>query len=197
MSSTLENTNTTLEELLASEDAGRFEIVAGQLVEVQVSNLSVEVGAAILARLRTYCDERQLGKVFGSDSYYRCYGDDASRARKPDVSFIARERLPQNWLEDGFFTIPPDLAVEVISTHDMAFEVRRKVEEYLQAGVKLVWELEPETRTMLIHRLDGTREMLHDQDTLSGEQVVPGFACKVAELLPEITSPETKSPGKN
>ena len=184
MSATLEKTHVTLEELLASDDAGRFEIVDSQLVEVHVSNLSTLVSSKILTRLRAHCEAHGLGEVLDANAYYQCFGEDATRTRKPDVSFLSRERLPPNWLEDRFFMIPPDLAVEVISTNDTAPEVRIKVEEYLRAGVKLVWEVEPESRTVLIHRHDGTRQMLHDHDTLSGENVVPGFACKVADFLP-------------
>ncbi len=184
MSATLEKTHVTLEELLASDDAGRFEIVDGQLVEVHVSNLSTLVSSNIMGLLYSHCKSQPIGKALDANAYYQCFGDDGKRARKPDVSFITRERLPATWLEDGYFVIPPDLAVEVISENDTVPEVRRKVEEYLRAGVKLVWEVEPETRTMLIHRQDGTRQMLHDHDTLSGENVVPGFACQVAEFLP-------------
>jgi Uma2 family endonuclease len=184
MSATLEKTHVTLEELLASDNAGQFEIVDGQLVEVHVSNLSTVVSSTILAILRTYCKAQGLGQVFDATAYYQCFGPDGKSARKPDVSFIARERLPATWLEDNYFVIPPDLAVEVISPNDTAPEVRRKVEEYLRAGVKLVWEVEPETRTMLIHRHDGSRQMLHDVDTLSGENVVPGFSSPVAQFLP-------------
>ncbi len=184
MSTVIEKSQITLEELLSSEDAGRYEIVDGQLVEVHVSNLSTVVSSNLLTLLRTYCRAQGLGEVLDANAYYQCFGEDANRARKPDVSYVSRERLPPDWLEENYFRIPPDLAVEVISTNDTAPEVRKKIEEYLQAGVKMVWEIEPETRTLLIHRLDGTRQMLHDQDTLSGENVVPGFACKVAEFLP-------------
>jgi Uma2 family endonuclease len=184
MSIISEKTHVTLEELLASEDAGRFEIVDGQLEEVHVSNLSTKASSDLHGLLNAYCKARGLGEALDSNAYYQCFGEDGSHARKPDVSFVSRERLPPNWLEEGYLTIPPDLAVEVISTNDPAPNVRIKIEEYLQAGVKLVWEVEPESRTVLIHRLDGTTQMLHDRDTLSGESVVPGFTCKVADFLP-------------
>lgn len=184
MSIASEKTHVTLDELLASEDAGRFEIVDGQLEEVHVSNLSVRVAGKIYGLLNTHCEQTKVGEALTTDAYYQCFGIDGTRARKPDVSFISRERLPPHWLEDRYFTIPPDLAVEVISTNDPAPNVRIKIEEYLQGSVKLVWEVEPESRTVLIHRLDGTTQMLHDRDTLSGENVVPGFVCKVADFLP-------------
>lgn len=184
MSIAPEKTHVTLEELLASDDAGRFEIVDGQLEEIQLSNLSVYVGGKIHSLLNVHCVATKVGVAMPSDAYYQCFGEDGTRARKPDVSYLSLERLPTNWLEESYFTIPPDLAVEVLSPNDPAPNVRLKIEEYLQAGVKLVWEVEPESRTVLIHRLDGTTQMLHDRDTLSGESVVPGFSCKVADFLP-------------
>lgn len=187
MSIASEKTHVTLEELLASEDAGRFEIVDGQLEAVHVSNLSVHTAGKIFALLNAFCERSKVGEALAADAYYQCFGFDGLRARKPDVSFISRERLPPDWLEDGYFTIPPDLAVEVLSTNDPAPGVRKKVEEYLRGGVKLIWEVDPESRVMLVHRQDGTVQRLRDQDTLSGENVIPGFACKVADFLPAPT----------
>jgi Uma2 family endonuclease len=177
-------THVTLEDLLASEDAGRFEIVDGQLEEVHVSNLSVRVAGKIYALLNAHCEQTKVGEAFTSEAYYQCFGEDGTRARKPDASFLSRERLPPGWLEESYFTIPPDLAVEVLSPNDPAPSVRIKIEEYLQAGVKLVWEVEPESRTVLVHRQDGSTQRLHDRDALSGENVVPGFTCTVAAFLP-------------
>lgn len=184
MSIASDKTHVTLDELLASPDAGRFEIVNGQLEEVRVSNLSSEVAISLLMLLRAHCEAQQLGKVFGSDAYFQCFGGDASRARKPDGSFISRNRLPLGWISQSFFTIAPDLAIEVISQNDTSYEVSRKMRDYRDAGVKLIWEIDPENRTVLIHRLDGSVQMLQDSDTLSGENVVPGFTCVVRDFLP-------------
>jgi Uma2 family endonuclease len=134
--------------------------------------------------LRPFCESHSLGKALPADAYFQCFGEDSSRARKPDISFISRDRLPANWLSLPYFTIPPDLAVEVISENDVVYEVRRKVRDYLAGGVKLVWEVEPEDRTVLIHRVNGSVQMLQDNDLLSGENVVPGFECRVRDFLP-------------
>jgi Uma2 family endonuclease len=174
----------TLEQLLASDARGRFELVDGQLEEVNVSNLSVVVGASLLVRLTVFCKEHTLGEVLGADSYYQCFPQGIRKARKPDVSFISHPRLPADWLEAGFFTIAPDLVVEVLSTNDTAYEVDRKITDYLSVGVRLIWEVNPVERTVMVHRLDGTVQKLHDQDPLRGENVIPGFQCKVADFLP-------------
>lgn len=192
MSIASEKTHVTLEELLASQDAGRFEIVHGQLEEVQGSSLSSRVGAHVCSLLVAHCQPNRLGEVFNSEQYYRCFSEDGSKSRKPDVSFVSQERLPADWQSLGFFSIPPDLAVEVLSPHDLAYEVDVKIEEYLSAGVKLVWEVNPVNRIVTVHRLDGTVQKLHEQDMLSGENVVPGFQCAVAEFLPSTREPDAK-----
>ena len=81
-------------------------------------------------------------------------------------------------------TIAPDLAVEVISANDLVAELDEKTEEYLAAGIPLVWVIDPEVRTVVIHRGDGTLAKLRENDDLTGESVIPGFHCKVAELFP-------------
>lgn len=134
MSIAPEQTQITLEQLIASAARGRFELIDGQLEEVNVSNLSVDVGAQLLALLVAHCRLHNLGRVFGADSYYQCFPEGERKARKPDVSFIAKERLTPDWIEQSFFTVPPDLAVEVLSTNDTAFEVDRKIGDYLAVG---------------------------------------------------------------
>jgi Uma2 family endonuclease len=184
MSIASEPAHVTLEQLLSSDARGRFELVDGQLDEVNVSNLSVDVGAQLLALLVAYCRIHKLGRVFGADSYYQCFPQGERMARKPDASFLAQDRLPPDWMEQGYFSIAPDLVVEVLSTNDTAYEIDRKITDYLSVGVRLIWEVNPVERTVMVHRLDGTVQKLHDQDPLSGENVIPGFQCKVADFLP-------------
>jgi len=183
MSIAVAPTQYTVEEFLELPEHELYELVDGRLEEINVSNLSSAVAVKVIARLDNYVSSRKLGWVFSSESYYRCFPKKIRNARKPDVSFIAQERLPANWMEEGLFSIAPDLAVEVLSPNDKAYKVMSKTREYLEAGVKLVWEINPQERLILIHRLDGTVAKLKETDTLSGENVIPGFACPVSELF--------------
>ncbi len=177
-------TQYTIEEFLALPDHRNYELVDGELEEIKVSNLSVWVAGRVFTRLEAHCEKSGVGEAFGADAYYECFPDRPKHARKPDVSFIRAERLPPGWLADGYFTIWPDLAVEVISPGDSAYKVDEKIREFLEAGVRLVWQINPEERIILIHRPDVTVTKLNDTGTLSGEDVVPGFLCSVAELFP-------------
>jgi Uma2 family endonuclease len=116
----------------------------------------------------------------------RCFPDQPLKVRKPDVSVYKKERFTREHLMEGFVSIPPDLAVEVVSSNDEYAEVNEKVEEYLAAGVALVWVIDPENELVYIYRADGSVARLRKHDELSGENVIPGFTCKVAELLPDI-----------
>ena len=79
--------------------------------------------------------------------------------------------------------IVPDLAVEVVSPNDLSEEVEEKVDEYLRAGVRLVWVVHPQRKTIRIHRADGTVQDLRQTDELSGEDVIAGFRCPVSEVF--------------
>lgn len=177
-----ETSKTSLEELLASPERGRFELVHGSLVEMPVGNLANRVTSRLAARLETYCDQSAEGEVFSSEQYYRCFGDDY-HARKPDISVIRSERMPPDWQREGYFSIAPDLAVEVISINDVARDLEQKVEEYLEAGVRLIWVVHPETGTAMVYRSDGTVQRLHANDLLLGEAVLPGFSVRLGEVI--------------
>lgn len=177
----------TPEDLLALPDGVRFELVDGRLVERHMGMESSWIAARIIALLSGFTAGRRLGLLFGADAGYQCFPDDPSRVRKPDVSFIRAGRLPGDRPPAGHCPVPPDLAVEVISPNDLAYEVEEKVAEYLAAGVPRVWVVHPPTRTVRIHRPRssplGPVAGLTDADTITGEDIVPGFTCPVKEFF--------------
>ncbi len=172
------------EEFLARPDHPHFELVDGQLVELHVSILSSRVGAIVARTLDNHCAANDLGWVFGADLDYRCFPDDPDKLRKPDVSFIRRQRFGQIQPSDGVCRIRPDLVVEVVSKNDLAYEVDEKVKEYRSALVPLVWIVNPEAGVVRVHRSDGSSAWLLETDTLTGEDILPGFSCRVADLFP-------------
>lgn len=177
-------TQYTADDLLTLPDGKHFELVDGQLVEQAVSPISSWVEVRLLQSLSVHVDRQNLGWVFSSTQGFQCFSDDPNRVRRPDASFIRRERLPNGLPQRGHFRIAPDLAAEVISPNDLASDLYRKTGEYLAAGVRLVWIVDPETRSVTVHRADGTGARFGEQDELSGESVVPGFRCRIAELFP-------------
>jgi Uma2 family endonuclease len=85
--------------------------------------------------------------------------------------------------EQGHISIRPDLAVEVLSPNDLAYEVDAKVKEFLAAGVPLVWVVNPDTREIVVHRQDESLGKFREQDEIGGEDVLPEYRCPVAEFF--------------
>jgi Uma2 family endonuclease len=192
MSAVAERTNYTPEDLLAMPDGDRYELVDGELLERNRGSESSAVAAVLLAELLMYVRDRQLGQVLGADGGYRCFRNPRD-VRYADVSFISGDRLPDGRLPKGHARICPDLAVEVVSPNDLFYEVERKVREYQDAGVLLVWVVNPEERTVTVHRQDGSVSRLREGAVLSGEQVVPGFTCAVSAVFPAPASEASPS----
>ena len=174
----------TADDLLTLPDAERFELVDGQLVERHMSFDSAWVGGEVHRRLANYGVETGHGWAFPEGASYRCFSEDRERVRRPDVSYIVRERLPQGPEAIGHCRICPDLAVEVISPSDVYYEIEDKIEEYLAAGVRQVWVVSPHSRSMVIHRADQSPLFLSSEAELSGDDLLPGFRCRVSELFP-------------
>src|SRR5262249_26184321 len=186
----------TPEELLAMPDAGRYELVAGQLKERKVNLLSTVIAGEFHRDLGDHCHEHNLGWLPSAQQGYRCFPWEPGLVRMADVSFIRTERLtPERWNE-GLCPIPPDLAVEVVSPNDEVAELDEKVKDYLRAGVKLVWVVRPAFPAVEVFRSDGTLSWLRAEDELSGEDVIPGFRCRVGDLFPKgaEAAPKPKRP---
>jgi Uma2 family endonuclease len=172
-------------ELLAMPDDGAtYELVDGRLVEKNVSTLSCLVEGLLFGKVLAHCQQSNLGPVWTGTMGVQCFPGQPNKVRKPDLSFVKAERFTPELLDTGFLPIAPELAAEVISPRDLASEVYAKIEEYLQAGVSLVWVIDPETRVVQVYRSNGTFSRLRETDEMPGEDVLPGFRCRVGELFP-------------
>jgi Uma2 family endonuclease len=177
----------TPDDLLRMEGAVNYELVDGKLVERHMGMESSEIAARVVLLVGMFLRAQSIGRLFGADAGYQCFPNSPRKVRKPDVSFIRAGRLPGDRAPAGHCLIAPDLAVEVISPGDLAYEVEEKVAEYLQAGVPLVWVVNPPTRTVRIHRPKssprGPVAELSGDDAITGEDILPGFSCKVSEFF--------------
>src|SRR5208283_3813728 len=108
-------------------------------------------------------------------------GPDTVRA--PDIAFIHRDHLPPKVPEDAFWPGAPDLAVEVVSPNETYREVDEKARAWLAAGAQLVWVVNPLLQTVSVYRSDGTIVTLAARDELAGEDVLPGFSCRLDEIF--------------
>jgi Uma2 family endonuclease len=162
-----------------------FELVEGRLERKGMGAKSSWNNVEMLILLRMFVKQNQLGHCFDSDCMYRCFPLRPKTIRKPDVSFVRKGRFPREQIPNGIIEIAPDFVVEVMSVHDRWTRVTRKVEEFLSAGVPVVWVVDPETMTLHVYHPDGTSIRFSGDDIVSAEPAVPGFSVKVSELFPQ------------
>ena len=168
----------TAEELaLLPTDCRRLELVKGKVYEMPTAGARHgDVAAEIGAQLRTCVRAKQLDRVFAAETGF-ILRRDPDTVRAPDASFVARDRLPEEGLPAGYFDGAPDLAVEVLSPDDRARDVQGKATEWLRAETRLVWIIDPGTRSATVYRSPEEFQELTENDRLNGEQVIPGFSC--------------------
>lgn len=174
------------QDLLRLEREAGVEFLDGHIVEKRVSIESSRIEMRIGRLLGNEAEKSKVAEVFGSSMGYQCFSSDPTRIRKPDVSVVRAERLTAIDPEDGFMPIPADLAVEVVSPNDRAYEIAGKIEEYLRNGFPLIWVVHPNTRTVQIYRSNGSGQVLHEQDEITGEGALPDFRCKVGDFFEAI-----------
>jgi Uma2 family endonuclease len=183
MTATLTAPTLSQEDWLRFEAEAGVELVHGQIVEKPMSMQSARCGATMIRLLGNEAYKTKSVDVFDQSMGYRCFADDPMHFRRPDVSVMRIERMKGIDPQEGFMPIPPDLAVEVLSPGDLAYEVAEKIEEYLKNRFPLVWIVQPNVRTVSIHRADGSVSLLHENDEITGESALPAFKCKVAEFF--------------
>lgn len=183
----------TPDDLLDHYDEVGIELVKGRLVEKPMGSLSAFVGGRLLAFVTHHDVKCEHGWPFGADAGIQCFPEDPLNVRKPDRSYVRRERLPEG-PPVGWLTIVPDLVVEVISPNDKSSEVDVKLGEYLDAGVPLVWLINPLSRSVTAFRQNGDAKRLTEEDLLRCEDVIYGFECMISDLFPPTSQPPAQDP---
>jgi Uma2 family endonuclease len=175
----------TADELLRLPDTGmRHELIAGELHEMPPAGGEHGfVGGRALYRLSAFLEQHPEigGGLFTAETGFRL-ARNPDTVRAPDVAYIAEARLSQARVP-GYPELAPDLVVEVVSPNDTASGIQGKVDEWLRAGVQVAWVLYPATRSAMVYQADGGVMLLHADDTLHGEPVLPGFSCRTGDLF--------------
>jgi Uma2 family endonuclease len=157
-----------------------YEIVAGQPEEkTRGGARHGGVGARLIVRLGSHVEAHQLGGIYGPDTTFQI----GENQRIPDVAFVSAARLPAGGEPEGIWPMAPDLAVEIISPNDLYERVISKVEEYFVGGVRQVWLISPEHKTLTIYHTPTHTTILTEADDLVSEELLPGFRCRVADLF--------------
>jgi Uma2 family endonuclease len=170
------------EELFLMPNPGRCELVRGELIKIVPAGS--EHGGIITEftlLLGNFVKSEKLGKIFGAETGFIIHRN-PDTVRAPDVAFVRADRLPPK-LPRGFFDGPPDLAVEVLSPGDRAGEVQAKIHDWLAAGCRSVWIVDPENKSVTLHKSDRDITVLHASDTLTDAEILPGFAVVIGEIF--------------
>lgn len=170
-------TDMTLDEFCQSDLEG-YEYVKGELVPMAPPTMEHgDISMNLSFLLSLHIRENQLGRLYSADTDFKLN----DRLVKPDIAFVSTARLPENRCQVS--PVAPDLAVEVISPSDIQYRVVEKALAYLNAGTRLVWIIEPVGKTVTVYRSQTDIKTFTIDDTLSGEDVVEGFSCQVAQLF--------------
>lgn len=174
----------TADDLLRLPDNDmRHELVRGKLQEMPLASfLHGKITITVAVSLEEYVQEHNLGTVYAAGTGFKL-ATNPDTVRAPDVSFVRRERLQMIGDAEGYFPGAPDLAVEVISPNDLYTEVEDKVTDYLSAGTGMVIVVNPRKHTVTIYRAFADIIILTENDTIDGEDVVPGWTLAVRKVF--------------
>lgn len=161
----------------------RTELLKGEVMVMAPASVGHgKITMRIGARLEAYVTDVGAGQVYAAETGF-IIGRNPDTVRAPDVAFVSQERLAEMEDTTGFGKAAPDLVVEVVSPNDAASYLRRKVSDWLQAGVRQVWVVYPESAAIEIHLPNHRSYTLTATDTLEGGDVLPGFSCPVGDIF--------------
>ena len=172
-----------VDDLLTPRSGGDrlYELVDAMLVEKAMGYYESVLATVLIHMIYQFLDLHDLGIVGGPDGMLQLV---PGLVRAPDVSFIRWDRIPDADLSvDAFPEIAPDLAVEVISKGNTPGEMRRKLQEYFDAGCRMVWYLYPEERAVHVYTSPDECSIVAEDGVLDGSPVLPGFSVPVQEWL--------------
>jgi Uma2 family endonuclease len=160
------------------------ELVDGVLVEKAIGFRESYLGGILTSIVWTFVRQRNLGLVIGASGMMRLM---AGLVLIPDAAFISWSRLPNRRVPtEPLPDVAPDLAVAVLRAGNTAREMARKRQNYFAAGVQVVWQVDPRTRTVEVFTTPDQSTILHEAQTLDGGTVLPGFTLPLQELFSEL-----------
>ena len=167
---------------LASKDV-RGELIQGELCETaSVGGRHGEIAAMLISELVAHVRPRRLGRVAGTDAGILLERE-PDTVREPDIAFISAETLPLDVTVSSYYDVVPDLVVEIISPNDGPRAAHDRARMWLSYGVGVVWLIDPEARTVAVHRPDSPGVTLGQSDTLEGGPALPDFTCPVRNIF--------------
>lgn len=177
-------------------------MTADELLKIHVPNMRVElvkgvpmvrepagyvhgrVTMNLTARLVLFLDRYAAGprgQLIAADTGFTlATGPDT--VRSPDIAYFRPGRAPSPETP-GFSKVVPDLVVDVLSPEDRPREIQERAWQWLVAGTQVVWVVDPRRGTTHIYRSDGSEEFVGPEGSLRGEDLLPGFTCRLEAIM--------------
>jgi Uma2 family endonuclease len=179
----------SLSEIMTADELERLdlpgkstELVRGRLiVREPPGTYHGKVAAKLAYLVGAFVYPSRLGVLFGQDTGFKIESN-PDTVRAPDFAFLSRERAAEI-RPQGYGPFAPDLVAEIMSPDDRTGELLSKVGAWLDAGVRLVWVIDPARREAHVHRPDGSLSVVKAMDSLDGEDVLPAFRCALSEVF--------------
>ena len=173
--------------ILCSRKEAICELIDGILVEKAMGWYESLLASWIITAINIYLKQNPIGKALGEAGTLQILPD---QARVPDACFIGWSRFPEGELpKEPVPELVPDLAIEVLSQSNRPGEMDQKRRDYFQAGVRLVWYIDPPTRSAMVYTSTEDPGTQHaEDDPLSGGDVLPGFELSLAEIFHQADS---------
>ena len=164
-------------------DGSRQELVRGEVVEMAPPPNweHGRIAGNVYFAIRLYLTHKPIGEVVVESGVI--VDRDPATVRGPDVSFMSRDRLPQNDRMNRYADSTPDLCVEVLSPSNSRSDIRDKLGEYFAGGAKLVWVVDPDDRSVTAYQNAQEGRVLHQGTSIDGGEVLPNFTCPVADFF--------------
>jgi Uma2 family endonuclease len=173
----------TIADLEQSPPEGEWELIDGELAPVHATSLKATTTALRIARIvGNHVDAHDLGMMTGADGGFVLFPD-RETLLVPNVAFIRKDRVPPEEEHDRFPRLAPDMVVEVLSPTGRMASALGKISLYMEAGVEVVWLVDPVKRTVSALVEDDAPVRLSEHDDLTGGRVLPGFSIRISDLL--------------
>jgi Uma2 family endonuclease len=161
----------------------RFEVNRFQqlIIDMATHTRTGFSNSRLITRLGVWNEEDELGEVGESNTGFRM--PITNSVLVPDLAWIENSRLEKLEQQDGYFKIAPDFVGELRSSSDTLAELKKKMEEYIENGVRLGWLIDPKGEKVYIYRLNKENSVQSFEQKLLGEDVLPNFEVDLLKIF--------------
>jgi len=157
-----------------------YEFVNGKLEKKEMPTAKHSgIATRLTIEFGIYLKNNKIGRVYGDNTLFQI----GANRRIPDVAFVSASKIPQTGEPLDIWNFAPDLAIEVISPSERHNKVEQKIREYFAAGVKQVWKIVPEFKTLTIYFSMTETKILTEDDVITCEEILPGFNLKLSDIF--------------